>query len=78
MPGFDTPFQEPPRKKSKGEVVQEHAGLAKMATRLLGMSFTENEFAALTIVLNALEREAPKVERSNLVKLIKMMEGAIK
>lgn len=70
------PFEEP-RVKSKGEADQEYADLGMMGVRLLGMHFTTNERDALATVIGAVVREAAKVDRSNLVKTLRMITDAV-
>ena len=70
-------FGEEVRAQSKGEADQEYADLGIMGVRLLGMRFTTNERYALAVVIGAVVREAPKVERSNLVKTLRMITNAV-
>jgi hypothetical protein len=65
------------RPKSKGEQDQEDAALAIMVTRLLAWSFTDHEKDALAVLIGAVKREAPKTEKSSLVKLIRMVTAAV-
>jgi hypothetical protein len=64
----------PAPKVPKGVKDQQYAELGMMVLRILGMTFTEGERDALAKVIGAVVREAPKVEHSNLVKTIRLIE----
>jgi hypothetical protein len=61
------------RPKSKGEQDQDDTAIGLMAVKLLGWTFTDTEKASLADVIGAIKREAPKTEKSSLVKLIRMV-----
>jgi len=76
MTEFPNEYQED-RTPAKGETDQEKASLALMAIRLLGMTFTAREEEALAVLIGAVVRETPKVERSSLVNLIRLVTNSI-
>jgi hypothetical protein len=71
------PFGNKPRKTSPGEERERYADLAIMGLRLLGVTLTANERASVSVLIGAMVREAPKIKHSDLVKVLRLLEGAV-